>query len=114
MVTKRCCLWPSVFVSVSHVMNVDLALVSWAALLGTGGLLFVQSLADVLARRRFRYSVAMPVGSISLLVGVGMDALNAGGDPGDNPSMATAVLTVAGFVAVALGTTWRFAGRTHS
>ncbi|UOO94594.1 hypothetical protein MUK72_11530 [Halococcus dombrowskii] len=56
----------------------------------------------------------MLVGSISLLVGVGMDALNAGGDPGDNPSMATAVLTVAGFVAVALGTTWRFAGRTHS
>ncbi|WP_049902989.1 hypothetical protein [Halococcus agarilyticus] len=92
----------------------NLTLVSWIALLGTGGLLFAQSLADVIARRRFWYSVATLVGSTTLLIGVGLQALNAGGVPSGETPMAAAVLVVAGCVAVAIGTTWRFAGQTRS
>lgn len=90
----------------------NLALVSWLAYLGFGGLVFAQSLADVFARRRFWYSVAMLVGSTGVLLGVGLQALNAGGIPRGETPMAAAVLAVAGFVAVAIGTTWRFVGQT--
>ncbi|EMA53370.1 MULTISPECIES: hypothetical protein [Halococcus] len=92
----------------------NLALVSWLAYLVTGGLLFAQSLVDVLARRRFRYSVAMLIGSTGLLISLSVRALNAGGIPSGEPPMAAAVLAVAGFVAVAIGTTWRFVGQTRS
>ena len=90
------------------------ALVSWLAYLGFGGLMFAQSLADVLARCHLRYNVVVLVGSTGLLVSLGMRALDAGGIPGGETPMAAAVLAVAGFAAVAIGTTWRFVGQTRS
>jgi hypothetical protein len=82
-------------------------LLYWGCLLAIGALIFTQSLADLFARRRLWFSMAMLVGSVSLLFGVGTDVLGFGGDSGVvEPT--SVVFAIVAFVLVLVGTVGRF------
>lgn len=86
-------------------MNIEL--LYWGCLLCTGVLILAQSLADLFARRRPWFSVAMFVGSVSLLLGAGTDLLKL--DSGSGAVEPTSVVFAAIALAlVVIGTAGRF------
>ena len=82
-------------------------LLYWGCLLVIGVLILVQSLVDLLARRRVWFSVAMLVGSISLLFSAGTDVLEFGGGSGAVEPTSVVFAAIA-LVLVLVGTAGRF------
>ncbi|EMA42143.1 hypothetical protein C448_11451 [Halococcus morrhuae DSM 1307] len=78
-----------------------------ACLFGVGSLIFIQSLAELLVRRRLWLGMGLLVGSLSLLLGVGIDALGLGSDTGTVEPASVVLVTIA-FVLVLGGTVGRF------
>lgn len=86
-------------------MNIEL--LYWGCHLCIGVLIFAQSLADLFARRHLWFSMAMFVGSVSLLFGAGTDLLKLDGGSGAVEPTSAVVAAVA-LVLVIIGTAGRF------